>query len=88
MKVIHALKGSVSQHSFWQEPRGVVSCVHAEIEPGCMLHVSLGEAGVTIVHGDHRVGIPLCEILKLAQQVESNFIPKAEGGGNAGHLAR
>jgi hypothetical protein len=59
----------------WQEPRGVVAQVCDEPVKGFLRKVQLGEAGVTIRQGKAVVGIPLAQLLKLAEAVEPALLP-------------
>lgn len=60
----------------WTEPRGNVSAVHHEVAPGCLVYVTLGVAGVSVFHGESKVGIPLDAIIALAQAHDASLKPQ------------
>lgn len=51
----------------WTEPRGVISALHHEAEPGVFLHATLGAAGLVFTHGDLQFGIALDELLNMVR---------------------
>jgi hypothetical protein len=76
MKTITNLTGTVGE-SQWTEPYGISSSVHDERVPGAIRAVQLGSAGVTVRLGATVVGIPLEEILKLAESMEPALVVNA-----------
>jgi hypothetical protein len=69
MITLHNLTSAASVVDDWIEPRGVLSAVVAEVAPGRFVNVTLGAAGVVIGRGEAAVGIPLAELLQLADAV-------------------
>lgn len=55
--------------------RGNIQSVHYEVGPGQFIHIALNAAGLVIRHGDTAVGLPLPELVKLAQEHEPAFLP-------------
>jgi hypothetical protein len=62
------LSGTVAAGEFI-EPRGILTTVHHEGQPGVFVKVQLGEGGLIIRHRQAAVGIPLAELLALAAQL-------------------
>lgn len=60
----------------WKEPRGILSQVYNEPKPGVIRKVSLGEGGLLFQRGNLRLGIPLAELLALAEKHLPGFAIK------------
>lgn len=76
MKVLTDLTAQIADAD-WREARGIVSMVCDEPQPGFLRLVSLGAEGVIIRHGHTAVGVPLSELLRLAEQAEPAMQPPA-----------
>lgn len=57
------------------ERRCITSAVHAEIAPGCFLHIHLGNEGLVLGHGEAKVFIPLHELINLTLLHEPSLVP-------------
>jgi hypothetical protein len=74
MNVITNLSGTAAQAP-WDEPRGIVSSVYNEPARGFIRQINLGAAGLQIKGGGKVIGIPLAEILRLAESIEPAMAP-------------
>ena len=76
MLQITKLTGTAAEAT-WTEPYGITSGVHNEPAPGFIRIIELGSAGVTVRNGSNKVGIPMAEILRLAEQAIPALAPVA-----------
>ena len=74
MKLLTQLSAQVIEAT-WSEPRGIVTAVHDEPAPGFFRSITLGAGGVLVTRGNASVGIPLAEILALAEKQEPSLKP-------------
>jgi hypothetical protein len=64
LKTIHLTVGE------WDEPRGLIACVHHELVKGRFVNVALGSAGLLIREpGKTPVAIPLANLLSYSQEI-------------------
>ena len=79
MITIKKLSGTV-EDAAWNEPRGVLQSIYDEPAPGVIRRVSLGEAGLILQRGDKCCGIPLSDLIALAEQHLPGFalMPQVE----------
>lgn len=75
MMVIRNLVGQATEAP-WTEPRGVLQSVHHEVAPGCFLFLTLGAGGLVVSNGTESVGVPLSDLVALAQQHQPAFVPR------------
>ena len=57
------------------ERRCITSAVHAELAPGCFMHIHLGNEGLVLGHGEAKVFVPLHELINLALLHEPSLVP-------------
>lgn len=77
MKIITALAGTVQDQAEWPDPRGCVTALLDEPQPGYLRKIHLNGGGLTIESGPLKVGIPLAALLALVEQCEPGLIPPA-----------
>jgi hypothetical protein len=75
MKILTIVQTAVATDSQWDERLGVMQAIHHEASPGHFVHVTLGGAGLAILHGDAAVAIPLAELLRIAALHEPSLGP-------------
>lgn len=87
MKIITALRGTVETNGPWHDPRGCITALLDEPQPGYLRKVHLSGAGLTIESGPTIIGIPLAAILELVERCEPGLIAPSPAAAPAAALA-
>jgi len=74
MIILNRLKATAAEGT-WTEPRGSLQAIHDEPVKGFFRQVTLGAGGLLVKRGDAVVGIPMDELLRLAELADPRLQP-------------
>jgi len=77
MKLITQLTGVVVENGVWTDPRGNITALLDEPQPGYLRRIHLNGGGLTVESGTVSVGIPLAAILALVETCEPGLVAPA-----------